>query len=60
MMALLNRPLTYKLIFHSDRSIQNDCGELKELIRNPLVIQTMSRKGNCLDNVVAESIFKTK
>lgn len=58
-MALLNRPLTGQLIFHSDRGIQYACGELKELIRNPLVIQSMSRKGNCWDNAVAESFFKT-
>ena len=59
MMALLNRPLTNKLIFHSDRGVQYACGELTELIRNPLVIQSMSRKGNCWDNAVAESFFKT-
>jgi len=58
-MALMNRPLTDQLIFHSDRGIQYACGELKELIRNPLVIQSMSRKGNCWDNAVAESFFKT-
>jgi transposase InsO family protein len=59
MMALMNRPLTDKLIFHSDRGIQYACSELKELIRNPQVIQSMSRKGNCWDNAVAESFFKT-
>lgn len=58
-MALLNRPLINRLIFHSDRGIQYACGELKELIRNPLVIQSMSRKGDCWDNAVAESFFKT-
>jgi transposase InsO family protein len=59
MMAIMNRPLTDKLIFHSDRGIQYACSELKELIRNPQVIQSMSRKGNCWDNAVAESFFKT-
>ena len=58
-MALLNRLLTNKLIFHTDRGIQYACGELKRLIRNPLVIQSMSRKGDCWDNAVAESFFKT-
>jgi putative transposase len=58
-MALMNRAVTDKLIFHSDRGIQYACGEWKDLIRNPLVIQSMSRKGNCWDNAVAESFFKT-
>lgn len=58
-MALMNRAVTGKLIFHSDRGIQYACGEWKDLIRNPLVILSMSRKGNCWDNAVAESFFKT-
>ena len=55
----MNRAGTDKLIFHSDRGIQYACGEWKDLIRNPLVMLSMSRKGNCWDNAVAESFFKT-
>jgi len=29
------------------------------LEKNPLIIRSMSRKGNCWDNAVAESFFKT-
>ena len=31
----------------------------RNLLSNPLVTQSMSRKGNCWDNAVAESFFKT-
>jgi putative transposase len=59
-MAQRNRPITQKLIFHSDRGIQYACNEFKKLIEsNPLIIRSMSRKGNCWDNSVAESFFKT-
>jgi len=44
----------------SDRGIQYACNEFKNLLdKNPLVIRSMSRKGNCWDNAVAESFFKT-
>jgi len=59
-MAQKNRNITSKLIFHSDRGIQYACNEFKSLLeQNPLVIRSMSRKGNCWDNAVAESFFKT-
>lgn len=59
-MAIKNRLITTELIFHSDRGVQYACYEFKEILRaNPLVIQSMSRKGNCWDNAVAESFFKT-
>lgn len=59
-MAIKNRSITTALIFHSDRGIQYACNEFKSLLdKNPLVIRSMSRKGNCWDNAVAESFFKT-
>jgi putative transposase len=59
-MAVINRPLSDYLIFHSDRGIQYACTEFVELIgTNPFVLQSMSRKGDCWDNAVAESFFKT-
>ena len=59
-MAQKNRNITAELIFHSDRGIQYACNEFKSLLdKNPLVIRSMSRKGNCWDNAVAESFFKT-
>lgn len=59
-MAQRNRPITQELIFHSDQGVQYACNEFRELLEsNPLVIRSMSRKGNCWDNGVAESFFKT-
>lgn len=61
-MATINRSLkdTKELIFHSDRGIQYACDEFKvELARYNVVQRSMSRKGNCWDNAVAESFFKT-
>lgn len=60
MMAVRNRPITQALIFHSDRGIQYACNEFKELLASyKLVERSMSRKGDCWDNAVAESFFKT-
>ena len=59
-MARTNRSITGSLIFHSDRGVQYACDEFRiELKKSPLVRQSMSRKGNCWDNAVAESFFKT-
>ena len=59
-MATWNRPITQELIFHSDRGIQYACQEFTKILKaNKLITQSMSRKGNCWDNAVAESFFKT-
>jgi putative transposase len=58
-MAIRNRPIKNELIFHSDRGIQYACKVFRNLIDNKLITQSMSRKGNCWDNAVAESFFKT-
>ena len=59
-MAQKTRPITQELIFHSDRGIQYACNEFRCLLeKNPLIIRSMSRKGNCWDNAVAESFFKS-
>jgi putative transposase len=59
-MAVRNRPVTPGLIFHSDRGVQYACNEFTSLLKAyPTVRQSMSRKGNCWDNAVAESFFKT-
>lgn len=58
-MACQNRPIQNVLIFHSDRGIQYACKPFRNLLNNPLITQSMSRKGNCWDNAVAESFFKT-
>lgn len=59
-MATWKRPIIQELIFHSDRGTQYACNEFTKILRvNKLISQSMSRKGNCWDNAVAESFFKT-
>ena len=58
-MACQNRPIMDELIFHSDRGIQYACKAFRNLLKSSLITQSMSRKGNCWDNAVAESFFKT-
>ncbi len=59
-MAVINRPITDELIFHSDRGVQYACDDFTKVLKaNKLIIRSMSRKGNCWDNAVAESFFKT-
>ena len=48
------------LIHHSDRGIQYACKEFANYLgRNELVTRSISRKGDCWDNAVAESFFKS-
>ena len=59
-MATANRPINEKLLFHSDRGVQYACDEFTKLLDiHKFVERSMSRKGNCWDNAVAESFFKT-
>ena len=58
-MALKNRPVQRELIFHSDRGIQYASHEFRRCFKGLPVLQSMSRKGNCWDNAIAESFFKT-
>jgi len=50
---------TEGLIFHSDRGIQYACKDFKEQLAKYKMIQSMSAKGDCWDNAVAESFFAT-
>lgn len=59
-MARMRRQIKESPIFHSDRGVQYASGEFRRLLAaSPLVEQSMGRKGNCRDNAVAESFFKT-
>lgn len=49
----------FDLIFHSDRGSQYGSLELIKIFENYNIQQSMSGKGNCYDNAVAESFFKT-
>lgn len=57
--AVSNRIVKPGLIFHSDRGIQYACEEFRTILNKiTKVNQSMSRRGNCWDNAVAESFFK--
>ena len=58
-MANRNRPFTKGMIFHSDRGVQYACKQTINVLKFLKVEQSMSRKGNCWDNAVAESFFKS-
>jgi putative transposase len=59
-MAVQNRSPSKELIFHSDRGVQYACHDFINLLESYKGVQrSMSRKGNCWDNAVAESFFKT-
>lgn len=47
------------LVFHSDRGVQYSCDEFVAGLRGFKAIQSMSGKGSCYDNAVAESFFRT-
>ncbi len=47
------------LIFHSDQGWQHQHRQFSEKLKQKGIIQSMSPKGNCLDNSVIESFFGT-
>ena len=47
------------LIHHSDQGIQYSSGLYLRLLERHGVERSMSRKGNCYDNAVAESFFSS-
>lgn len=61
MKAVKNRNLKKEdlLMFHSDRGVQYACTEFTSLLEAYHCTQSMSRKGNCWDNAIVESFFKT-
>lgn len=58
-MAIKNRGVKQGLIFHSDRGVQYACNAFKLLLEEHEILPSMSRKGDCWDNAVAESFFKS-
>lgn len=53
------RTIAQGCIFHSDRGVQYACKDFKEVLQGYGFEQSMSRKGDCYDNAVAESFFST-
>lgn len=48
-----------KAIFHSDRGSQYSSITVREYLKTIGLKQSMSRKGNCYDNAITETFFKT-
>jgi len=57
--AVLRRQPSSDLLIHSDRGAQYASKDFRKLLKNKGYTQSMSRKGNCWDNAVAESFFHT-
>ena len=58
-MALVARRPAPGLMHHSDRGSQYTSGEYRAELAAHGMVASMSRKGNCYDNAVAESFFST-
>lgn len=58
-MAIKHRKPKAGLIWHTDRGSQYASYAHKDLLEQYGIVQSMSRKGNCWDNAVAESFFHT-
>lgn len=58
-MAVRNRRPPPGLIFHSDQGSQYASAKFRRRLARTGVLASMSRRGNCWDNAVAESFFAT-
>jgi transposase InsO family protein len=57
--ALAQRPGVRDLVHHSDRGSQYASHDYREALDQARITCSMSRRGNCWDNAVAESFFGT-
>ena len=57
LMAIRRRQPPPGLIHHSDRGVQYASGPYRAMLARHGIIQSMSRKGDCLDNAPMESFF---
>ena len=55
--AFVNIPDNTNLILHSDQGWQYQHKQYQRMLHNKGIRQSMSRKGNCLDNSVMENFF---
>jgi putative transposase len=58
-MALTHREPPQGLLFHSDRGSQYASGDFTAQLTAHGIVASMSRRGDCWDNAVAESFFST-
>lgn len=57
--ALITRGYPSGVMIHTDRGSQYCAHSFRKVISDQKLVQSMSRKGNCWDNAVAESFFAT-
>src|SRR5450631_2163499 len=57
--ALAMRQSSEGLIHHSDRGSQYASDDYQRLLASHRIAQSMSGKGNCYDNAMVETVFKT-
>lgn len=57
--ALALRAAPDGLVHHSDRGVHYACADYRAVLEQHGVRRSMSRKGNCWDNAVAESFFSS-
>ncbi|HAL53768.1 MULTISPECIES: DDE-type integrase/transposase/recombinase [Sphingobacterium] len=57
-MAIRNGGVKVGLIFHSDIGMLYACDEFRKIIVEIRILQIMSKKANCWDNVAAESFSR--
>lgn len=55
--AFKNLPNNTNLILHSDQGWQYQMKQYQYLLKQKGIVQSMSRKGNCLDNAIIENFF---
>lgn len=58
-MAARQRKPAAGLVHHSDRGVQYACGDYQAELAELKMVGSMSRRGDCYDNAVMESFFKT-
>ena len=59
LMALFKRKFPKGVVMHTDRGSQYCSKKHRAIIKNNKLTGSMSRKGNCWDNAIAESFFHT-
>lgn len=57
--ALVLRQPARGIIHHSDRGSQYCSGDYRKLLTDHKIVASMSGKGNCYDNSMVETVFKT-
>ena len=58
-MAIKHKPKQQAVLLHSDQGSTYRADDYLKIFKENYITQSMSRKGNCHDNAVAESFFST-